>query len=108
MNIKSAPCLARIVDPGSPYNQWIVRVIERAQPGLVQPPDGQVVIKLCRCPGWICESLQSPFVYRGLFFGDTLRPFDVIHDEDLRPLPGDDVDASKSEEVERLEAVPHG
>lgn len=90
MNIKSAPCLARIVAPGREMNGWIVSVMYWHPGGGGQLPDGFHIHPAT--PGaWICESLMhSPFVAPvGTKLQSTRKArYAAIKDAFLRPLPG--------------------
>lgn len=98
MNIKHAPCLARIVANGDMHDNWIVRVIEYINPDeLYSDPDGQRRIHDFPSGGWNCESLMHSM------FDGTDR-YAVINDMALRPLPGDELPES-SDTTRELEAV---
>ena len=92
MNIKSAPCLARIVAPGYPENGWIVQVLHAAPSGVFSLPNGCTTTDDHRLDHWVCESLMhSNFTVKTIMAG-IARPrqtrFAVIQDHYLRPLPG--------------------
>lgn len=92
MNIKSAPCMARIVAPGHPVNGWIVQVLHRAPIGEYQLPDGFLAMGEKEGVYWVCESLMhspfsAPILYKGRWSNRRTR-YSSIDDPHLRPLPG--------------------
>lgn len=94
MNIKHAPCLARVIGPKSPWHQWIVKVHYPSKRGWVTNPDGELVRDTKSKKGdWLVESLMaSPFKVDGV-----TRRFCVCPDAHLRPLPG--LDEPTTEDV---------
>lgn len=89
MNIKQAPCMARIVAPGHRYSGWIVQVTKAAPPGQFDLPDGYPSFGEHGPGSWVCESLMhSPFECPLKNGRLRVTRFAVIGDEWLRPLPG--------------------
>jgi len=87
MNIKQAPCMARIVAPGNRYNQWIVRVLHAAPRGKFDLPDGYPGFSYGSHSSWVCESLMhSPFDCPLIGGGSRLNRFAVIDDANLHPI----------------------
>lgn len=100
-NIKSVPCLARIVAPGYPENQWVVSVIRRGQPAFDVLPGGRITE--CLPDSWICESLMaSPF--RSIGNKRTNR-YASVEDRYLRPLPGIEDPTQVDERIPESEAA---
>lgn len=91
MNIKQAPCLARIVAPTPDHevNGWIVSVEYRSPVGNHTLPDG--MLASTNTPiGWVCKSLMHskfPAARRGKI---VRCRYIVISDDYIRPLPGID------------------
>lgn len=94
MNIKQAPCMARIVAPGHPESGWIVSVLSAAPVGRFVLPDGYPAYPATDHPAWVCESLMhSDFNAATSKSGRNRRAtrYAVISDLYLRPLPGIEV-----------------
>ena len=87
MNIKQAPCMARIVAPGNRYNQWLVQVMREAPQGTLVLPDGYPALSDAGHPSWVCESfMHSPFNCPLMDGRRRLTRFAVIDDANLRPI----------------------
>jgi len=88
MNIKQAPCMARIVAPGNHMSGWLVQVLYAAPNGLFCLPDGYPSATYGPWH-WVCESLMHSSFRARLFKGGFRETrFAVIRDAYLRPLPG--------------------
>lgn len=109
MNIKQAPCLARIVAPGSQYSGWIVSVLSATPVGEFLLPDGQLSFSSTGKPSWTCESLMHSMFNVELDFPKgkrRLARYAVIGDSYLRPLPGiDDTETTETSKPKELEAA---
>ena len=92
MNIKNAPCMARIVAPGSSYNSWLVNVLNLSPAVMFYLPDGHLSHPSAASNAWVCESLMFSDFKVKLDNGLRRRTrYVVIDDHFLRELPGLDV-----------------
>jgi hypothetical protein len=100
MNIKQAPCMARIVAPGHRYHQWLVQAVGKAPLGQFPLPDGHPAINRDNHQSWVCESfMHSPFDCPLDDGRRRLTRFAVIDDANLRPIndaPGDETFVTKA------------
>jgi len=105
MNIKQAPCMARIVAPGNRYNQWLVQVMREAPHGRFTLPDGQQAIHEDGRPSWVCESLMhSPFDCPLDDGRRRLNRFAVVDDASLQPI--EDKPGNESFVTEARKSIP--
>ena len=109
MNIKSAPCLARIVAPGNYMNGWIVQVLYKAPAGQYVLPDGFPARGEGALVCWVCESLMhSPFSAPVINNGKRSKRetrYSAIDDPHLLPLPGVDDPEQIDERMPESEAA---
>ncbi len=98
MNIKHAPCLARIVAHGDPDHGKFVEVLRRTPEGDHVHPDG--ILSEGAFKGeclWLCKSLMHSGLAVPGFYGRVC--YADIADELLRPLPGLDEPEHTTEDV---------
>jgi len=111
-NIKSAPCLARIVAPGNIHNGWIVSVMHAEPAGEYKLPDQQLAFNRGLEQCWICRSLMhSDFLApikvdtTGSKWKTRKTRYAAIEDRCLRPLPGIEDPTQVDERIPESEAA---